>query len=157
VSLSEIASILDPLGNAVHTTLAFDLVGEDVLITGAGPIGIMSAAIAERAGARRIVLTDINDWRLDFAKTLTTRTRMVNTLNEDLKNVMTDICMKEGFDVGLEMSGAQPAFDQMLDSMLMGGNIAMLGIPAKPYPVDQAFDLMETGKTGKVILDWTKL
>jgi len=114
----------------------FDLVGEDVLITGAGPIGIMAAAIAERAGARRIVLTDINDWRLDFAKTLTTRTRMVNTMSEDLKQVMTEIGMKEGFDVGLEMSGAQPAFDQMLDCMLMGGNIAMLGIPAKPYPVD---------------------
>lgn len=202
----EIASILDPLGNAVHTALAFDLVGEDVLITGAGPIGIMAAAVAERAGARRIVLTDINDWRLDFAKTLTTRTRMVNTMSEDLRAVMSDIGMQEGFDVGLEMSGAEPAFNQMLDCMLMGGNIAMLGIPAKPFPVDfgkvvgkaltlrgiygrqmyetwykmlamidsgldmqplithrfaakdfqQAFDLMETGKTGKVILDWTK-
>ncbi len=203
----EIASILDPLGNAVHTALSFDLVGEDVLITGAGPIGIMAAAIAERAGARRVVLTDINDWRLDFAKTLTTRTRMVNTMNEELRDVMTDIGLKEGFDVGLEMSGAEPAFNQMLDCMLMGGNIAMLGIPSKPYPVDlgkvvgkaltlrgiygrqmyetwykmlamidsgldvsplithrfaakdfqQAFDLMETGKTGKVILDWTQL
>lgn len=202
----EIASILDPLGNAVHTALAFDLVGEDVLITGAGPIGIMAAAVAERAGARRIVLTDINDWRLEFAKTLTTRTRMVNTMSEDLRAVMSDIGMQEGFDVGLEMSGAEPAFNQMLDCMLMGGNIAMLGIPAKPFPVDfgkvvgkaltlrgiygrqmyetwykmlamidsgldmqplithrfaakdfqQAFDLMETGKTGKVILDWTK-
>jgi len=203
----EIASILDPLGNAVHTALSFDLVGEDVLITGAGPIGIMAAAIAERAGARRIVLTDINDWRLDFAKTLTSRTRMVNTMNEELRDVMTEIGLKEGFDVGLEMSGAEPAFNQMLDCMLMGGNIAMLGIPAKPFPVDfgkvvgkaltlrgiygrqmyetwykmlamidsgldmsplithrfaakdfqQAFDLMETGKTGKVILDWTQL
>ncbi|WP_121100374.1 L-threonine 3-dehydrogenase [Litorimonas taeanensis] len=203
----EIAAILDPLGNAVHTALAFDLVGEDVLITGAGPIGIMAAAVAERAGARRIVLTDINDWRLDFAKTLTTRTRMVNTTVENLRDVMDEIGMEEGFDVGLEMSGAQPAFDQMLDNMLMGGNIAMLGIPAKPFPVDfgklvgkaltlrgiygrqmyetwykmlamidsgldmnplithrfkatdfqKAFDLMETGKTGKVILDWTDL
>ena len=203
----EIASILDPLGNAVHTALSFDLVGEDVLITGAGPIGIMAAAIAERAGSRRIVLTDINDWRLDFAKTLTTRTRMVNTMNEELRDVMSEIGMQEGFDVGLEMSGAEPAFNQMLDCMLMGGNIAMLGIPSKPYPVDlgkvvgkaltlrgiygrqmyetwykmlamidsgldmnplithrfaardfqQAFDLMETGKTGKVILDWTQL
>jgi len=203
----EIASILDPLGNAVHTALAFDLVGEDVLITRAGPIGIMAAAIAERAGARRIVLTDINDWRLDFAKTLTTRTRMVNTMNEELRDVMTEIGMKEGFDVGLEMSGAEPAFNQMLDCMLMGGNIGMLGIPSKPFPVDfgkivgkaltlrgiygrqmyetwykmlamidsgldmsplithrfaakdfqQAFDLMETGKTGKVVLDWTEL
>ncbi len=203
----EIASILDPLGNAVHTALAFDLVGEDVLITGAGPIGIMAAAVAERAGARRVVLTDINDWRLDFAKTLTTRTRMVNTINEDLKTVMAEIGMNEGFDVGLEMSGAEPAFNQMLDCMLMGGNVAMLGLPAKPFPVDfgkivgkaltmkgiygrqmyetwykmlamidsgldmsplithrfsatdfqKAFDLMETGKSGKVILDWTTL
>jgi len=203
----EIASILDPLGNAVHTALAFDLVGEDVLITGAGPIGIMAAAVAERGGARRVVLTDINDWRLEFAKTLTSRTRMVNTMSEDLRAVMRDIGMQEGFDVGLEMSGAEPAFNQMLDCMLMGGNIAMLGIPSKPFPVDfgkvvgkaltlrgiygrqmyetwykmlamidsgldmqplithrfaakdfqQAFDLMETGKTGKVILDWTKV
>jgi len=132
----DIAAILDPLGNAVHTALAFDLVGEDVLITGAGPIGIMAAAIAERAGARRIVLTDIEDWRLDFAKTLTSRTRMVNTMSEDLKDVMTAIGMEEGFDVGLEMSGARPALEQMLDTMLMGGSIAMLGIPSKPYPVD---------------------
>ena len=203
----DIAAILDPLGNAVHTALAFDLVGEDVLITGAGPIGIMAAAIAERAGARRIVLTDIEDWRLDFAKTLTSRTRMVNTMSEDLKDVMTAIGMEEGFDVGLEMSGSRPALEQMLDTMLMGGSIAMLGIPSKPYPVDlglivgkaltlkgiygrqmyetwykmlalldsgldmsamithrfeakdwqQAFDLMETRKTGKVILDWTKI
>jgi len=104
----DIAAILDPLGNAVHTALAFDLVGEDVLITGAGPIGIMAAAIAERAGARRVVLTDIEDWRLTFAKTLTARTRMVNTMSEDLKMVMTKIGMQEGFDVGLEMSGAKP-------------------------------------------------
>ena len=203
----EIAAILDPLGNAVHTALAFDLVGEDVLITGAGPIGVMAARVCERAGARRIVLTDINDWRLEFAKTVTRRTTMVNNLNQDLKAVMTEIGMTEGFDVGLEMSGAKPAFDQMLDTMLMGGQMAMLGIPATPYPVDfgkivgkaltlkgiygrqmyetwfkmlamidsgldmkpmithrfaardfqNAFDLMETGKTGKVILDWTQL
>ena len=132
----EIASIMDPLGNAVHTALAFDLVGEDVLITGAGPIGIMAAAVAEKSGARRVVLTDINDWRLDFAKKITSRTRMVNTMNEDLKSVMSEIGMNEGFDVGLEMSGAETAFNQMLDVMLMGGNIAMLGIPSKPFPVD---------------------
>ena len=203
----EIAAIMDPLGNAVHTALSFDLVGEDVLITGAGPIGIMAAAVAEQAGARRVVLTDINDWRLDFAKKLAKRTHMVNSLTTDLKSVMKDIGMNEGFDVGLEMSGAQPAFEQMLDVMLMGGNIAMLGIPSKPFPVDfgkivgkaltlrgiygrqmyetwykmlalldsgldmspmithrfsakdfqAAFDLMETGKTGKVILDWTNI
>ena len=203
----EIAAIMDPLGNAVHTALSFDLVGEDVLITGAGPIGIMAAAVAEQAGARRVVLTDINGWRLDFAKKLAKRTHMVNSLTTDLKSVMKDIGMNEGFDVGLEMSGAQPAFEQMLDVMLMGGNIAMLGIPSKPFPVDfgkivgkaltlrgifgrqmyetwykmlalldsgldmspmithrfsakdfqTAFDLMETGKTGKVILDWTDI
>jgi len=132
----DIAAIMDPLGNAVHTALAFDLVGEDVLITGAGPIGIMAAAVAERAGARRVVLTDIEDWRLDFAKKITSRTRMVNTMSEDLKDVMAEIGMSEGFDVGMEMSGAKPAFDQMLDTMLMGGSIAMLGIPSVPYPVD---------------------
>lgn len=203
----EIAAIMDPLGNAVHTALAYDLVGEDVLITGAGPIGIMAAAVAEKSGARRIVLTDINDWRLDFARGLAPRTRMVNPMNEDLRAVMREIGMKEGFDVGLEMSGAQPAFNQMLDTMLMGGNIAMLGIPAAPFPVDfgklvgkaltlkgiygrqmyetwykmlalldsgldmspmithrfaardfqKAFDLMETGQTGKVILDWNEV
>ena len=90
----DIAAILDPLGNAVHTALAYDLVGEDVLITGAGPIGIMAACVAERAGARRIVLTDIEDWRLDFAKTLATRTRMVNTMQEELRDVMSEIGMK---------------------------------------------------------------
>ena len=132
----EIAAIMDPLGNAVHTALAFDLVGEDVLITGAGPIGIMAAAVAEKSGARRVVLTDINDWRLDFAGNVAPATRMVNTMSEDLGDVMSEIGMNEGFDVGLEMSGAEPAFNQMLDVMLMGGNIAMLGIPAKPFPVD---------------------
>jgi len=150
-------------------------------------------------------LTDINDWRLDFARKVTTRTRMVNPMSEELRDVMKEIGMREGFDVGLEMSGAEPAFNQMLDAMLMGGNIAMLGIPSKPFPLDfgqlvfkaltlrgiygrqmyetwykmlalidsgldmkpmithrfpardfqEAFDLMETGKTGKVILDWS--
>lgn len=203
----DIGAIMDPLGNAVHTALAFDLVGEDVLITGAGPIGIMAAAVAEKAGARRVVLTDINDWRLEFAKTVTTRTRMVNSLNENLRDVMAEIGMNEGFDVGMEMSGAEPAFNQMLDVMIMGGNVAMLGLPSKPFPVDfgklvgkaltlkgiygrqmyetwykmiallnsgldmspmithhfaakdfqDAFDLMETGKSGKVILDWRQV
>jgi len=203
----EIAAIMDPLGNAVHTALSFNLVGEDVLITGAGPIGIMAAAVAEKAGARRVVLTDINDWRLDFAQKLAPRTIMVNTMNQDLRHVMNEVGMREGFDVGLEMSGAEPAFNQMLDVMIMGGNIAMLGLPARPFPVDfgklvgkaltlkgvygremydtwykmlalldsgldmspmithrfaaqdfqDAFDLMETAKTGKVILDWTQI
>jgi len=203
----EIAAIMDPLGNAVHTALSFNLVGEDVLITGAGPIGIMAAAVAEKAGARRVVLTDINDWRLEFARKVAPRTKMVNTMNQDLRQVMGEIGMREGFDVGLEMSGAEPAFNQMLDVMIMGGNVAMLGLPARPFPVDfgklvgkaltlkgvygremydtwykmlalldsgldmspmithrfaaqdfqDAFDLMETAKTGKVILDWTQI
>ena len=132
----EVASILDPMGNAVHTALSFDLVGEDVLITGAGPIGMMAAAIAFRAGASRVVLTDVQDWRLDFAKTLTPRVRTVNVLKEDLREVMTEIGMKEGFDVGLEMSGSPSAFNQMVDSMIMGGNIAVLGLAAENFEFD---------------------
>jgi len=168
----DIAAILDPLGNAVHTTLAFDLVGEDVLITGAGPIGIMAAAVAERAGARRIVLTDIEDWRLNFAKTLTKRTRMVNTMSEDLKTVMSEIGMQEGFDVGLEMSGAKPAFEQMLDTSrqmyetwykmlaLLDSGLDMSNMITHRFPArdwQMAFDLMETRKAGKVILDWSDI
>ncbi len=202
----DIAAILDPLGNAVHTALAFDLVGEDVMITGAGPIGIMAAAVAQRSGARRVMLTDINDWRLDLARKVAPAVRTVNVTQEHPRAVMKEMGLTEGFDVGLEMSGQQSAFDGMLDLMIMGGNIAMLGIPAEPYPVDlgklvgkaltlkgiygrqmydtwykmlamldagldvsplithrfaardwqQAFELMETGKAGKVILDWTQ-
>ncbi len=201
----DIAAILDPLGNAVHTALAFDLVGEDVMITGAGPIGIMAAAVAQRAGARRIMLTDVNDWRLDLARKVAPGIRTVNVTKEHPREVMYAMGMKEGFDVGMEMSGVQSAFDGMLDLMIMGGNIAMLGFPSKPYPVDlgklvgkaltlkgiygrqmydtwykmlalldggldmsamithrfgamefqTAFDLMETGKAGKVVLDWS--
>lgn len=132
----DIAAILDPLGNAVHTALSFDLVGEDVLITGAGPIGVMSAAVAEQSGARRIVITDINEWRLNFAKTIVPQVHTVNVLKEDLKVRMKEIGLKEGFDVGFEMSGAEPAFSQMVDTMIMGGNIAMLGLPPRPFPVD---------------------
>src|SRR5690606_19489532 len=100
----ELASIFDPFGNAVHTALSFDLVGEDVLITGAGPIGIMAAAVARHVGARHVVITDINDYRLDLAKKMGA-TRTVNVGRENLKDVMKDIGMTEGFDVGLEMSG----------------------------------------------------
>ena len=132
----EVASILDPMGNAVHTALSFDLVGEDVLITGAGPIGMMAAAIAFRAGASHVVLTDVQDWRLDFAKTLTPNVRTVNVLKEDLREVMTEIGMKEGFDVGLEMSGSPKAFDQMVETMIMGGNIAVLGLAADKIEFD---------------------
>ncbi len=131
----EIGAILDPLGNAVHTALSFDLVGEDVLITGAGPIGIMSAAVARHVGARHIVITDINPTRLKLAAEVT-RVVPVNTAEEDLQDVMARLGMQEGFDVGLEMSGIPAALDQMLDHMVVGGRIAILGIPAKPAPLD---------------------
>jgi threonine 3-dehydrogenase len=203
----DIAAILDPLGNAVHTALTFDLVGEDVMITGAGPIGIMAAAVARRSGARRIMLTDVNDWRLELAKSVTKDIRTVNVTREHPRDVMRDMGLNEGFDVGMEMSGQASAFDGMLDLLLMGGNMAVLGIPSEPFKVDMAklvgkaitvrgiygrqmyetwykmlalinggldmnpmithrfpardwqaaFDLMETGKAGKVILDWTDL
>ncbi|WP_300556796.1 L-threonine 3-dehydrogenase [Maricaulis sp.] len=132
----ELGSILDPLGNAVHTALKFDLIGEDVLITGAGPIGIMAAAIARHVGARHVVLTDINTHRLHLASQVAPNIRTVDVSREDLKDVMRELKMSEGFDVGLEMSGAEPAFKSMLDNMIMGGKIAMLGLPAKPIPVD---------------------
>lgn len=121
------AAILDPLGNAVHTALSFDLVGEDVLITGAGPIGIMAGVIAKHVGARHIVITDINDYRLDLAKKLGVK-NTINTKNKNLKTVMSDLGMAEGFDVGLEMSGSPLALNQMLDTMKHGAKIALLGI-----------------------------
>ncbi len=124
----ELASIFDPFGNAVHTALSFDLVGEDVLITGAGPIGIMAAAICKHVGARHVVVTDVNPWRLKLAEKLGA-TRAVDVTNEDLKSVMKDLGMTEGFDVGLEMSGIESAFRQMIGSMSNGGKIALLGIP----------------------------
>ncbi|PHR62615.1 MAG: L-threonine 3-dehydrogenase [Robiginitomaculum sp.] len=124
----DVAAILDPLGNATHAALTFDLVGEDVLITGAGPIGAMAGAIARHAGARHVVITDINQTRLDLAANLAD-VRTVNVAKEDLADVMAELGMTEGFDVGLEMSGAEAAFTQMTDTMVMGGKIAMLGIP----------------------------
>ena len=131
----ELGAILDPLGNAVHTALSFDLVGEDVLVTGAGPIGIMAAAIARHVGARHVVITDVNPYRLELAGQVADIVP-VNVAEEDLKAVMARLRMREGFDVGLEMSGAESALNQMLDTILMGGKIAMLGIPARPFPVD---------------------
>lgn len=131
----DLASILDPLGNAAHTALSFDLVGEDVLITGAGPIGAMAAAIAKHVGARHVVITDINDYRLDLAKQLGA-TRTVNTEHESLKDVMQELNMQEGFDVGLEMSGSSSAFQDMLECINHGGKIAMLGIPSKDTTID---------------------
>jgi threonine 3-dehydrogenase len=199
----EMASILDPLGNATHTALSFDLVGEDVLITGAGPIGIMAVAIAKYAGARHVVITDINDYRLELARKMGA-TVALNVTSGSLDQTMTDLGMEEGFDVGMEMSGNASAFRDMLRTMHHGGKIALLGIPPDEmaidwnqvifkglvlkgvygremfetwykmssmlqsglniepiithhFPVDDylpAFELMESGQTGKVILNW---
>nr|WP_239057126.1 L-threonine 3-dehydrogenase [Desulfovibrio sp. JC010] len=201
----DMASIFDPLGNAVHTALSFDLVGEDVLITGAGPIGMMAVAVARHAGARHIVITDINDYRLDLAAKMGA-TRTVNVSKEKLEDVMNELGMTEGFDVGLEMSGSPAAFGEMLDKMNHGGNIALLGILPDNTAIDwnqvvfkglklkgiygremfetwykmasmlqssldvtpaithhfkiddfqKGFDVMRSGQSGKVILDWTK-
>jgi threonine 3-dehydrogenase len=131
----EIGAILDPLGNAVHTALSFDLVGEDVLITGAGPIGIMAAAVARHVGARHVVITDVNPARLELAAQVADVVP-VNVANEDLKDVQARLKMSQGFDVGMEMSGNQRALDQMVEALVMGGRIAMLGIPPGKSPVD---------------------
>ena len=131
----EIGAILDPLGNAVHTALSFDLVGEDVLITGAGPIGIMAAAVVRHVGARHVVITDVNADRLALAAQVADVVP-VNVGTDDLASVMAGLKMKEGFDVGLEMSGNQRALDQMVENLVMGGRIALLGIPPGKSPVD---------------------
>jgi threonine 3-dehydrogenase len=199
----DMAAILDPLGNATHTALSFDLVGEDVLITGAGPIGVMAVAIARYAGARHVVITDINDYRLDLARKMGA-TRALNVSSESIDDTMTELGMEEGFDVGMEMSGNPGAFRDMLRTMHHGGKVAILGIPpdnmsidwtdvifkglvlkgiygremfetwykmasmlqsglqiepviTHHFPIDdfqQAFDLMESGQSGKIILHW---
>ncbi|WP_043817325.1 L-threonine 3-dehydrogenase [Deinococcus maricopensis] len=132
----DVAAIFDPFGNAVHTALSFDLVGEDVLITGAGPIGIMAAAVARHVGARNVVITDVNDYRLDLARNMGA-TRAVNVAREDLWTVaQTELGMTEGFDVGLEMSGNGAAFNQMIKTMNHGGKIALLGIPSAGVSID---------------------
>ena len=133
----EIGAILDPLGNAVHTALSFDLVGEDVLVTGAGPIGIMAAAVARHVGARHVVITDVNDARLELAAKVCDL-RPVNVMKEDLGDVISELGMKQGFDVGLEMSGNQIALDQMVENLVMGGRIALLGIPPGKSPVNRS-------------------
>jgi threonine 3-dehydrogenase len=200
----EMASILDPLGNATHTALSFDLVGEDVLITGAGPIGVMAVAIAKFAGARHVVITDINDYRLELARKMGA-TVALNVTRESVEDTMKTLGMEEGFDVGMEMSGNPTAFRDMLASMHHGGKIALLGIPPTDTSVDwnqiifkglvikgiygremfetwykmssmlqsglvidsiithrfpmtdfqEAFELMASGQSGKVILDWS--
>lgn len=131
----DVASIFDPFGNAVHTALSFDLLGEDVLITGAGPIGIMAAAIARHAGARHVVITDVNPYRLELARKMGA-TLAVDPRSQSLADVQKQLDMREGFDVGLEMSGNPQAFRDMLDNMCHGGKIAMLGIPTEPIAID---------------------
>lgn len=131
----ELLSVFDPFGNATHTALSYDLLGEDVLITGAGPIGIMAAAIAKHAGARHVVITDINEYRLNLALKMGA-TRAVNVAKEKLEDVVEELGMKEGFDVGLEMSGNGAAFNSMISNMVNGGKIAMLGIQGPGTHVD---------------------
>jgi threonine 3-dehydrogenase len=131
----EVACIFDPFGNAVHTALAFPVLGEDVLITGAGPIGLMAAAVVRHAGARFVVETDVNPWRLQLARKMGV-TMAVNPRETDLKEVQKELGMKEGFDVGLEMSGNGSAFRGMLANMAHGGRIALLGIPSEEIVID---------------------
>lgn len=135
----DVAAIFDPYGNATHTALQWDMIGEDVLITGAGPIGIMAAAISRHVGARHVVITDVNEYRLELALKLGA-TRAVNVSREKLSDVQKQLGMSEGFDVGLEMSGVPTAFRDMVDNMAHGGKISMLGIPS-----------------GELALDWNKV
>ena len=202
----EVAAIFDPFGNAVHTALSFPLLGEDVLITGAGPIGIMAIPVVRHAGARHVVVTDMNPFRLDLARKMGA-TLALNPTETSITEVQKQLGMAEGFDVGLEMSGNPQALHDMIANMSHGGKIAMLGIPAKETPMDwrqvifnmltikgiygremyetwyqmsvmlesgvdispvithhfrysefqQGFDAMISGRTGKVVLDWTTL
>jgi threonine 3-dehydrogenase len=131
----EIAALFDPFGNAVHTALEFDVLGEDVLITGAGPIGLMACAVVAHAGARNVVVTDVNPFRLDLAKRMGA-TRAVDIRGEDLQEVQSELGMTEGFDVALEMSGSRSAMEDILQNTIHGANIAILGIPSDPFPID---------------------
>lgn len=199
----DIAAIMDPLGNAVHTALSYPCVGEDVLITGAGPVGLMAVAIAKQAGARQVVITDINDYRLEIAQRMGAD-RVLNVLRDDLRQAMKELSIVEGFDLGFEMSGSPQAFSQMIDTMNNGGKMVLLGIIPKGtaidwpavifkglfikgiygremydtwykmasmvqsgldvtpvithhFPIDdfqQGFEVMASGQSGKVILDW---
>jgi threonine 3-dehydrogenase len=131
----DVAAIFDPFGNAVHTALSFPVLGEDVLVTGAGPIGIMAAAVARHAGARYVVITDLNSYRLELARRLGV-TLAVNPREESLKDVQKKLGMSEGFDVGMEMSGSPHAFRDMLANMAHGGKVALLGIPEAEMAID---------------------
>ncbi len=131
----DVQSIFDPLGNAVHTALSFDLLGEDVLITGAGPIGCMAAAVARHAGARYVVVTDVNPYRLELARKMGA-TLAIDVREQSIADAQKQLGMKEGFDVGLEMSGNPQAFRDMIANMAHGGKISMLGIPEKEMAID---------------------
>jgi threonine 3-dehydrogenase len=200
----DVAAIFDPFGNAVHTALSFPVLGEDVLITGAGPIGVMAAAVVRHAGARYVVVTDVNPYRLELARKMGA-TLAINPSESSVRDVQEQLGMQEGFDVGLEMSGNSSAFHDMIANMSHGAKIAMLGIPSEEMPIDwrqvifsmltikgvygremyetwykmtvmlesglditpvithrfcfrdfqQGFEVMMSGKSGKVILDWT--
>jgi threonine 3-dehydrogenase len=202
----DVMAIFDPFGNAVHTALSFDLLGEDVLVTGAGPIGIMAAAVARHAGARYVVITDVNPYRLDLARKMGV-TLAVDVRERSIADVQKELGMEEGFDVGLEMSGNPAAFNSMIDNMCHGGKIAMLGIPGEKMAIDwnkvvfnmitikgiygremyetwykmtvmlqsgldlgpvithrydwsefeKGFEVMRSGQSGKVILDWSNV
>lgn len=199
----DVASFLDPLGNAVHTALSFDLVGEDVLITGAGPIGCMAVAVCRHVGARYVAITDVNPFRLELAKEMGA-TRTIDVRSEKIADVQKELGMTEGFDVGLEMSGNASAFQDLLRNMNHGGRVAILGIPPNDTAIDwdqvifkgltlkgiygremfdtwykmssmlqsgldvtpvlthrlgvddfqDGFDIMRSGQSGKVVLDW---
>ncbi|MPZ94818.1 MAG: L-threonine 3-dehydrogenase [Propionibacteriales bacterium] len=131
----DLGAVFDPLGNAVHTTLSFPLAGEDVLVTGAGPIGVMAAAIARHVGARHVVVTDISDYRLDLARNAGADL-VVNVAQRRLADAQAELGMKEGFDIGLEMSGSPQAMEEMLDNLNHGARVAMLGLPQDPFPID---------------------
>ena len=131
----ELAAIFDPLGNAVHTALAFPVVGEDVLVTGCGPIGLMAVAVARHAGARLVVATDVSQERLDLAKNMGADA-VVNVTKESIRDTQKALGMREGFDIGLEMSGAPSALSSMIENMTHGGRIAMLGLPKEPFPIE---------------------
>jgi threonine 3-dehydrogenase len=131
----EIAALFDPFGNAVHTALEFPVLGEDVLITGVGPIGLLATAVVSHAGARNVVVTDVNPFRLDLAERMGA-SRAVDVRSEDLQQIQKDLGMTEGFDVALEMSGNPRALQDILDNTIHGANVAILGIPTEPFPID---------------------
>ncbi len=157
----DLGAVFDPLGNATHTALSFPMAGEDVVITGAGPIGIMAAAVARKCGARTVVLTDVNEYRLALADKVTD-VRTVNVAKEDLRDVMKELGIQVGFDVAMEMSGAPSAFNQCVDTLIMGGGLALLGIPSRPMEIDWGKIILKAltikGVYGREMFDtWRKM